>query len=63
MITRAPVHSLAIVGSRAWAAMCFSSSVVWCLGCNLFGELLPSIVPLVLAGSQTMCFLQQHPTN
>ena len=63
MITRAPVHSFATLGSLAWAAMWFSSLVVWCLGCNLFGELFPLIVPLVLAGSQTMGFLQQHPTN
>jgi len=63
MITRAPAHSLATLGSLAWEAMCFSSLVVWCLGSNVFGELFPLIVPLVLAGSQTMCFLQQHPTN
>jgi len=63
MITRAPVHSLATLGPQAWAAMCLSSLVVWCLGCNVFGELFPLFVPLVLVGSQTKCFLQQHPTN
>ena len=40
-----------------------SSLVVWCLGSNVLGELFPLIAPLVLAGSQTMRVLQQHPTN
>jgi len=43
MITRALVYSLAAFGFLAWAGD------VSCLGCNLFGELLPLVVPLVFA--------------
>jgi hypothetical protein len=51
MITRALVHALATLGFLAWAGDVFSSLFVSCLGCNLFGELFPLVVPLVSASS------------
>jgi len=42
MITRALVYALAAFGFLEWAGD------VTCLGCNLFGELFPLVVPVVL---------------
>jgi len=51
MITRALVCSIATFRFLAWAGDVFSSLVVSCLGCNLFGESFPIVVLLVVSGS------------
>jgi len=63
MITRALVYSIATFRFLAWAGDVFSSLVVSCLGCKLFGEPFPLVVPLAFVSSWAMRFLHQHPTN